>query len=93
LHEAIPEREPEKFIDRFIAEGPPGDRGVDGGAIADKGERIILLVLDAQGHTRVSITEKGIIEGPWNRLRARFGTGYRAGPHKLGMDLRKRLGE
>lgn len=92
-HEAMPGRAPEKFIDRFTAVGAPGNRGVAGGVPAARGERVILMVMDAKGNTRVSITEKGVIDGPLARFRAHFATGYRAGPHKLGDDLRKRLGE
>lgn len=92
-HVAIPERPHEKFIDRFEAEGAPGNRGIDGGISATRGERIILMVTDAKGNTRVSITERGDVDGPLDRFRARFVDGYRAGPRKLGEDLRKRLGE
>lgn len=92
-HEAMAGRDSEKFIDRFAAVGPPGNRGVAGGVPATRGERVILMVMDAKGNTRISITEKGVIDGPLARFRARFATGYRAGPRKLGEDLRKRLGE
>lgn len=92
-HEALPERPPEKFRDRFTAEGRPGRRGVDGGAPAARGERVFLMVVDAEGRTRISITEKGEIDGPWDRFRARFVDGYHSVPRRLAEDLRKRLGE
>lgn len=92
-HEAVPERPPEKFRDRFASEGPPGKRGVEGGAPASRGERVFLMVVDAGGRTRISITEKGEIDGPWDRFRARFVDGYHAAPRRLAEDLRDRLGE
>jgi hypothetical protein len=92
-HRAEEGRAPGKFVDRFVAAGAAGNRGVAGGVAATNGERVILIVADEKGKTRVAITEKGEIRGPLARFRARFATGYDAGVRKLAQDLRKRLGE
>lgn len=92
-HTGVTVRAFAKFIDRFEAQGAPGNRGVAGGVAADRGERVILLVAADSGGTRIAIDEKGVIGSPLARFRGRFVDGYFAGVRKLAEDLRKRLGE
>jgi hypothetical protein len=92
-HTGVTVRPLAKFIDRFEALGAPGNRGVPGGVMAGRGERAILLVPADSGGTRIAIEEKGVIESPLARFRARFVDGYFAGVRKFATDLRKRLGE
>ena len=92
-HDASAGRHPDKFIDRFETLGAPGNRGVPAGVAAARGQRVLLLVSDAQGKTRVAITETGEIPGVLARFRARFMTGYDKGVRRLAEDLQGRLAD
>jgi hypothetical protein len=61
--------------------------------LRQSGERVFLIVPDAEGASRVAVTETVELTDPLARFRARFVTGYAAPLKKLLEDLRKRLAE
>jgi hypothetical protein len=81
-HEAGPGRIGEKWIDKLVKGNPPLS-----------GERVFLLVAEADGGTRVALTECLSLPDPLARFRARFVTGYAENLRTLLGDLRKRLAE
>jgi Polyketide cyclase / dehydrase and lipid transport len=82
VHAAGPGRNAEKWIDKLVR----GDR-------QQGGERVFLIVADAEGGSRVAVTEDVELRDPLARFRARFMTGYAENLKKLLEDLRKRLAE
>jgi hypothetical protein len=81
LHVEGAGRPAEKWIDRIV-----------GGKPQRRGERVFLIVADAQGGAQVALKETVIITDALGRFRARFISGYAKDSRILLEELKKRLG-